>query len=199
LRKSYIDVLYFLVNNGTATKYEMEKGTKLSYSAVHGAVKGLIKDGLVEEIKDEGREKGPGPLPKRYFTLTLAGVCYALAKSKDLVKIEDYGPEYDLWKSIDSILARWKKLNPLFGKWHHIIAGVGRTEATRIFGCAISVNLMEWNGPKDLSHDFLECLFEEPDPPIETENWIKTIASDVKLRNYVVEWVTNELGTIQRT
>lgn len=73
--ETYKKILIALADHREATQYEIAKEVRLTYAPVHQAIERLLLAALIEEVRTEG---GQGPLPKRYFRLTFAGLLAVL-------------------------------------------------------------------------------------------------------------------------
>jgi hypothetical protein len=73
--ETYKKILIALADRKEAWQYEIAKEARLTYAPVHQAIERLLLAALIEEVRTE---VGQGPLPKRYFRLTFAGLLTAL-------------------------------------------------------------------------------------------------------------------------
>ena len=73
--ETYKKILLALADRRESTQYEIAKEVRLTYTPVHQAIERLLLAALIEEVRTEG---GQGPLPKRYFRLTFAGLLTVL-------------------------------------------------------------------------------------------------------------------------
>lgn len=104
LTKRQVDVLIYLAKNGEANIYNIMKGTRLTYSTVHKAVKQLSELHLIRQIAEVKNIKG---VTAKVYEITTSGLIAALATGK-------------IWKEAEQIISLWNKKAPLtLKKWKH--------------------------------------------------------------------------------
>jgi hypothetical protein len=191
--ESYKKTLCSLALEGESTQYSLRSATKLNYASVHEAVEGLIALNLVTETR---REPGPGPVPKRFFSLTLKGLAMALMTE-------------DLSKHMNNIAEKWDFLLPLLlGKWVYfesvgvgeelrkalmwlsgqiISWGIGGVEKLR-FGQEID-QLIQFDSEKWVMEQFFVYVFTLQTPRAKIL-WLKAFRADRDLRQWAIQSLT---------
>lgn len=176
VRESYRKVLCCIAENGETTKFNLKNSTNLTYAPIHAAVEQLLKWGLIEETR---REQGPGPIPKRFFGLTLKGLAYSFRWSNE-------NPS----KCIDKTARKWSDLLPLvFGKWEYFVAEGLENEA--ILAIRWVTNYIIDNG--NVSREQAVWSFGDYIMMLTWGSvrvmWLKALRGDQELR----AWARNEL------
>lgn len=117
MTQSQKKVLRYLAEKGPATKYEIEKITKVNHASVHEAIKKFLGYQFIEgETIGITRVR----LPKIQYRLNFHGLLAAL-------RIAD-------WKDIGKIVQKWTHLEPLLlGKWKYLIEKLGRRGEVEMF------------------------------------------------------------------
>ena len=118
--QTYEKIICFLAHHEKATQYDIarDKEVGLSYAPVHQAIEELLFLDLIEEVE---KEKGQGPLPKRYFRLTFSGVATALALFSLKDKAEGVDPK--IKRALRKTILTYRKLYPdfkLFSEWEFL-------------------------------------------------------------------------------
>lgn len=109
---SGVKILKFLAIAGLQNRYEIMKGTGLSYPRVHENIESLKKFNLVGE-KVVGKAEKTG-LPLKKYSLTLWGLTNALVLQNTTMKFEDRR------RRMGSIATNYGELLPfIFGKWSY--------------------------------------------------------------------------------
>jgi hypothetical protein len=156
----------------------------LNYALVHEAIEQLLAWQLIEETRQEA---GPGPVPKRFFGLTLKGLAIAFRWN-----------DKDLSKHMDKVAERWGHLLPLvLGKWtYYKSAGLGDAF---VYASKVINGLVDWGyAPEEVATQvFLHYIFGLTDEPAK-KKWFKALHKDPELRQFAIKTQTHMLNEGRR-
>jgi len=104
---TFTQILCFLAKNGPTNIYQVSKGTRITYSTTHKFINEIETLKLIKLERVERSQKGG---EAKVYGLTLLGLCWAFGSQ-------------ELFKGLDSIIAKWKHLDPLLlGNWKHLVS-----------------------------------------------------------------------------
>ena len=98
------EVLAYLSVNREASRYMVEKGIGRAYSGVHGAIKTLQENGLVEAVREEPNKRNP-KIQVEYYSLTRLGFYGSLLLDPVLENLDNVAEAHE------------EKLHLILGKW----------------------------------------------------------------------------------
>jgi len=172
LPKSCVQMICSLALHGEDTQYKLRSATRLNYASVHEAIKQLLASRLIEQTR---QETGPGPLPKRFFSLTLRGLATAF-------KTEGVS------RHIDEVSEKWGHLLPLvLGKWAYFRSAGLEDEFIRAFRW-VTQWILEWGYDKEAfaTERFWYFIFQMTAGDAKLK-WLRALRGDPELRQWAVE------------
>jgi len=194
LTKNRILVLRHLAVNGASYNiYQLAERLNLGYSAVHASISYLKNNGLIKLEKEVENEKGA---TAKVYGLTLMGLAEIIKSGK--LENGDY----------DKIASQWcDLLPPVLGKWDYFEKeGFGEERMKLLEYIAESVHShirFGWFNPNSKKyiamHEEWKWTLEHfvgyvLDQPPETKlNWLKAIAKDRELKQWIIEELVFQL------
>lgn len=171
--RSSLKTLQSIAINGESTQYELKAATHLTYSPIHDAIETLLESKFIHETRQEPHS---GPLPKKYYGLTLEGVAMAfLLMSKT--------PQ-----DIDRICEKWGGLLPLaLGKWKFFVTAGLEKEFIEAFTW-VAKWILDWgyNTESFATERFWFFIFMKTARETKIK-WLKAFRGDPQLKNWASE------------
>lgn len=99
------EVLAYLAVNREASRYMVEKGIGRAYSGVHGAIKTLQENGLVEAVREEPNRRNP-KIQVEYYSLTRLGFYGSLLLDPVLDNLDNVAEAHG--DRLPLILGKWR-------------------------------------------------------------------------------------------
>ena len=191
LRESWRKTICSLALNGESTQYELKPLTELNYASIHEAINQLLASKLIKETK---QEPGPGPVPKRFFSLTLKGLVMAFKITFEKAETENVNMK-ELLQCIDKIAKKCGHLLPLvLGKWRHFESAGLEREFIKAFQWVI-MWFLEWGYDTEAwaTERFLYFIFVMAGEGALKVKWVKALYEDSELRQCAIkglkEWL----------
>lgn len=175
-RESCKKTICSLALNGESTQYDLCPLTGLNYASVHEAIKDLVASGLIKETR---QEKGPGPLPKRFFSLTLRGLAMAFVTTE--LKARGFA-------AVNKVAEKWGVLLPLvLGKWEYFKSVELGEEFMRAFKWVIKWILeLGYDREEWATEKFWFFIFQMTAGAAKAK-WLKALRMDPELRQWAIE------------
>jgi len=165
--------LHSIALNGESTQYELSASTGLTYAPIHEAVKVLLASNLIHETRQESFR---GPLPKRFFGLTLKGLAKAVLFTAKIPQ------------DLDRIAEKWGGLLPLaLGKWKYFISAGLEGQFIQAF-IWVAKWILDWGYDTEnfATKRFWYYIFVMTAGAAKAK-WIKALRGDPELRRWAVE------------
>jgi hypothetical protein len=171
--RSCYKILHSIALNGESTQYELKDSTGLTYAPIHEAVKVLLASNLIHETRQEPFR---GPLPKRFFGLTLKGLAMAFLFTAKIPQ------------DVDKIAEKWGGILPLvLGKWKYFISATLESEFIDAF-IWVAKWVLEWGYDEEAfaTERFWYFIFQMTAGTAKLK-WLRALREDSELRQWAVE------------
>jgi hypothetical protein len=165
--------LHSIALNGESTQYELKASTGLTYAPIHEAIKVLLASNLIHETRQETFR---GPLPKRFFGLTLKGLANAFLFTAKIPQ------------DLNRIAEKWGGLLPLaLGKWKHFADAGLEKEFINAF-IWVAKWILEWGYDTEnfATERFWYYIFVMTAGATKVK-WIKALRGNPELRQWAAE------------
>ena len=165
-------ILRQIALNGEVTQYDLKASTGLTYAPIHEAVKTLLASKYIRETR---RENFRGPLPKRFFGLTLRGLAMAFLLS-------------DIPRDVDKLAEKWGDTLPLvLGKWKYFV-NVGLEKQFVDAFIWVAKWVLQWGYDRKAfaTERFWYYIFVMTAGAAKVK-WLRALRGDPELRQWAVE------------